>query len=216
MALSDAVKSKITNLLVENIGAKEVCDGITYVLLTANDSDKIREIYALQKEIQECGVDPNTILQSYKVSNGVIFDLNIGVAKQIASFLVTNGVNKGMIDGRKISGPDLIKDTPEKRRKEDIEKLGKFLKQCFKNKKYVVDLALFSRNKVGVTTFNAKDRKTGKDATVKYNAYAIRYWDIEVLNRVVLANEEFKVVKLEAGEILPSKNGVRFVLTLGK
>lgn len=216
MALSTETKTKIANFLVEDIGPKEVLDGITYVLLSNSERDmaKARELATIQKEVEAAGVNVNNVLRSYTVSNGVIFDLNLGVAKQTSEFITQSMCKVGAIDKSKLSSPDLIKDGPDKRRYEDIVKLGKFLKSCYDKKMYVVDIALFSRNKVGTTTFNAK--KDGKDVTVKYNAYAIRHWDIGSLNDNILCKQGFAVSKIEAGEILPSKNGVRFRLTLSK
>lgn len=216
MALSAETKTKLANFLVEDIGPKEVLDGITYVLLSGNERDvaKAKELTKIQAEVDEAGVNHNNVLRSYKVSNGMIFDLNLGVAKQTSEFITQSMCKAGAIDKSKLSSADLIKDGPDKRRYEDIVKLGKYLKTCYDKKQYTVDVALFSRNKVGTTTFNAK--KDGKDVTVKYNAYAIRHWDIQSLNENILYKLGFGVSKLEAGEILPSKNGVRFRLTLSK
>lgn len=212
-ALSENTKKKIANLLIEDIGAKEVLDGITYVLLTANDKAKINEIEQLRADIQADGVQADQVIRTWKVSNGVIFDLNIAVAKQTAEFLVASSDQMGLTNTGSMN-KDLVGNKPEKRRQEDIEKLAAFLKTCWKEGKHAVELCLYSRNKVGVTTFNA--RRGGQDVRVKYNAFAIRHWDISVINDNLLAREEFKVVKVEAGEIVPSKNGVRFKLYLGK
>ena len=214
MALTTEVKTKLANLLVEDVGPKEVLDGITYILLSnTTNRDKIEELVKLQSEIAACGVDPNTILCKYEVANGVIFDLNLNVAKQTSAFVTQSMIKSGAIKGAKLDNPDLIGDGPDKRRYEDIIKLGKYLVKCYKERKTTVDLALFSRNKVGTTTYNAK--RGNEDVSVKYNAYAIRHWDIATLNDQVLTKAGFKVINVEAGEIIPSKNGVRFRLTLG-
>ena len=214
--MSNETKMKLTKMLVEDIGAQEVVDGITYVLLdksTESDKTKANQYESIIAELGDSGTNPATILRKYDVSNGTIYDLDINVAKSIASFLLQQANKEGALNG-KIKSYDLIADKPDKRRREDIENLGKYLKKCVKEGKTAVEVCLFSRNKVGKTTFNAK--KGGKDVTVSYNAYAIRHWDIEVLNNIILANENFKVTKVDAGEIVPSKNGVRFVLHLTK
>lgn len=215
MAMTSEVKTKLANMLVDDIGPKEVLDGITYILLTntGKDAEKITEFTKLQKEIADCGIDPNTIIRKYDVSNGAIFDMNLNVAKQTSAFVTQSMIKAGAVKGANITNADLIGDGPDKRRYEDIVKLAKFLVKSAKERKSVVEIALFSRNKVGKTTFNAK--RGNEDVAVTYNAYAIRHWDIQQLNQL-LQREGISVVNVEAGEIIPSKNGVRFKLTLGR
>ena len=56
----------------------------------------------------------------------------------------------------------------------------------------------------------------GEAITIKYNAYSIRHWDIEIINEKLLIPAGIRVATIEPCEILPSKNGVTFVLYLDR
>lgn len=212
---ANETKMKLTKFQVEEIGGKEVVDGITYALyLTGKDDTKIQ---AAQEIIRELGDNAQNTMQAYQFSNGCVFDLNINVAKQISAFIIESSVKSGHLDPTKVSTSDLVGNGPDTRRREDIERLAKYLKKVYTTGRpgqKAVDVVLYSRNKVGTASFNAKDTK-GNNTIVTYQAFAIRHWDLNTLNQMFLANENFKVINAQAGEIIPSKNGVRFRLTIG-
>lgn len=74
-------------------------------------------------------------------------------------------------------------------------------------------MALFSKNSTNRIILNGKNSK-GEAIAVKYNAYAIRHWDIELINEKLLIPAGFRVSRIQPCEILPSKTGVSFVFTL--
>ncbi len=184
--------------------------GITYTLIFKNEKDKpLYEKYMkIKEEALKCGYDNNEAFRVYEVSNGYIFDMDLSLAKYL-----TVEISKGVAKQNKGATPvgDLIGDAPEKRRREDIALLAKHLKSQFKKGRRSVEVALFSKNSVPRIVVNAEDRD-GKTIALKYNAYAIRHWDIEDLNRSLLAPDGIRVTKIEPCEVLPSKTGVRFII----
>ena len=63
---------------------------------------------------------------------------------------------------------------------------------------------------------SANDKKSGKPVLVKYDAFAIRHWDLGDINTKMLIPAGIRIVKIEPSEILPPKTGVRFVLHLAE
>lgn len=211
MKLSAETVAGLSNCMVEAIGER-VYDGITYALLTGNseeDKKKINEYNNIIKSLNENGIDPKRVLQALKVPNGIIFDMNIGVAKEIANNIARTYAAK---NGKETSNIDLIKDGPIKRRQEDMTEIVKYLEKQARNGNTDIELALFSRNSIRRIVYTAKD-KQGKDVQVKMNAYAIRHWDLPMVS-TKLMEYGYKIAKAQAGEILPSKTGVRFEIQL--
>ncbi len=201
----------MTNFLVSEIGNKCI-DGITYAFVLKDDKDKetYREYMDIRREANKCGYGTDEAFRVYEVSNGYIFDMDLSVAKKIA-FELTKAVNK--TNGGKTPVADLIGTSPDKRRKSDMVGLAKFVKSQFDAGNNVVEAALFSRNLSPRIMITGRDPK-GNMVTLKYNAYAIRHWDIEVVNAKLLMPAGIRIAMIEPFEILPSKTGVKFKLYL--
>ena len=78
----------LTQFIVNEIGGKAL-DGITYVLVrtdntaTQVDKDRISKYEAIRKEATLCGFGNNQLFRMYTLSNGVIFDIDMGITKKI-------------------------------------------------------------------------------------------------------------------------------------
>jgi len=134
--------------------------------------------------------------------------MDLNVAKKITSEL-SKAVAKAN-NGNTPTG-DLIGDSPDKRRKDDMLGLAKYVKQQYDNGKKQIEVALFSRNSVPRIIISGVGPKNDM-ISIKYNAYAIRHWDIESINANMLIPAGIRISKIEPCEVLPSKTGVRFVL----
>lgn len=200
----------LTEFMVCEVGSKAL-DGITYTMLLKNNKDKeeIDRYMNIKHEAAKCGYTNNEVFRVYEITNGYIFDMDIATAKQITAEIVRT-LNK---NNAGIQNTDLINNLPEKRRKKDMVALGKFLKEEFDKGKRQVEVALFSKNSTNRIILNGKNSK-GEAIAVKYNAYAIRHWDIELINEKLLIPAGFRVSRIQPCEILPSKTGVSFVFTL--
>jgi len=205
---------KLSYFLTTEIQSRAL-DGITYAMVFKGPKDKetLESYMEIKKEVEKCGFGPNEVFRVYEVSNGYIFDLDLSVAKSITVKL-SEVVNK-MNNGQTPIG-DLIGSHPENRRKEDMSKLAKLIKNEFKEGKRRIEIALFSRNSVPRIVMSADDKKSGKPVLVKYDAFAIRHWDLGDINTKMLIPAGIRIVKIEPGEILPPKTGVRFVLHLAE
>lgn len=211
--ISKQLINMLSEFLVCDINSKAI-GGITYTFTLKNEKDKpTYEKYAkIKEEALRCGFGPSEAFRVYEVSNGFIFDMDLSIAKYL-----TAEISRGVAKQNKGATPvgDLIGDMPEKRRREDMVLLGKHLKSQFKKGKRSVEVALFSKNNVPRIEITGED-KNGKQVAIKYNAYAIRHWDIEDVNAHILIPEGIKVFKIEPCEILPSKTGVRFILHMAE
>lgn len=209
---SKELMDMLTDFVVCEIGAKAL-DGITYAMIL-KDNKKDMDIYnrymEIKKETRRCGYTDQDIFRVYEVGNGYIFDMDILTAKQITAEMA-KAVSK-LNNGETPVG-DLLNDMPEQRRKKDMINLAKYLKHEFDLGRNTLEVALFSRNSTNRIIINGRGPK-GDLLSVRYNAYAIRHWDLEVINGKLLIPAGFRVSRIKPCEILPSKTGVSFVITM--
>ena len=212
--ISKELYGKLTEFLTIEIESK-VLDGITYAMTLKNENDReSTESYKRIKDVAiKSGLGQNEAFRVYELQNGYIFDMDLTIAKHIA-YLLSKKVNKDT-NGKMPVG-DFIGDKPEKRRQEDMQKLARKCVNQFKAGKKVFDVALFSRNSVPRIQITGRDKRSGKDTVITYDAYAVRHWDIEEINARLLAKDGIKIAKIEPCEVIPSKTGVRFTLHLDK
>jgi len=209
------ISNKLLNMLTEfficEIGSKAI-DGITYCMLLKDAKERdIYERYKLiRKQANEEGNTNDEIFRIYEVNNGYIFDMDLSIAKNI-SYEITKAVSKA--NGGETPYGDLIGDMPEKRRKRDIINLAKFLKSEFDSGKEQTEIALFSRNSTNKILVTCKG-PNNEVLAVKYNAYALRHWDLENVNEKLLIPAGFRVSRLQPCEVLPYKTGVSFIVNM--
>lgn len=199
-----ALKAKLANFLFDYVGSK-VQDGITYAMMVSgkHSQDRVEELKSLCRELRAAGVNEK-VFRCYEVVNGYIFDIDLGVARDITARLA-----KEAMDINK----DLIGNGPARRRQEDIEKLAKSCKKWFNQGQEVVEVALFSRNSVPRINITGRDAKN-KGKMLTYEAYAIRHWDIDAVN-ALLQQSGIRILKVDTHEILPSETGLRVTLHIG-
>ena len=198
------LKGKLADFIVDYVGAK-VQDGITYSLKIndKNNIGKIDELMQLRKELTAAGVAETDVFRVYGVSNGYIFDVDLGTARDLIAKMA-----KGLagVDG------DLIGNMPNERRDADIKRLAKSIVKAAKNGSKSLEIAMFSRNSVPRITISGKD-SAGANKLLTFDAYAVRHWDIDEVNRLTLPHCA-RVTKIDTHEILPSETGLRVVLHL--
>lgn len=211
------LKDAITQFIVNELGGKAL-DGITYTLVrtdstsTAYDKQRLDEYQALRKEATMCGFQNQELFRVYNIQNGVIFDIDMGITKQITT-LITNKILEE--DGKPMKYEDVIGNKPEIRRKNDMISLAKYLDKQLKNGQNMVEVALFSRNSVPEIVINGQ-LSDGRYAVQKYKAYAIRFWDLENVNKNLLIPMGMRIKSVAPGAILPTRTGVLFQLELEK
>ena len=210
---SNELLNRLTEFLIIEIGEKAL-SGITYALYIKNEKDK--EVYerynAIKKEVLKCGYSNDEVFRIYEVSNGYIYDLDLSVAKKITTELA-KAVAK--TNGGTTPVGDLIGDGPSLRRKADMLGLAKYVKQQYDEGKRVIEVALFSRNSVPriVITGIGPNKEM---LPIRYTAFSIRHWDIQSINANILIPAGIRISKLDPCEVLPSKTGVRFILSIEK
>lgn len=206
---SKELLDKMTDFVITEIGSKAL-DGITYVMALKDGryDGLYKRCMDIKKEVLNCGFNENEAFRVYELKNGYIFDMDMSVVKRITIEL-SKAVAK--INGNTTAVGDLIGDSPSARRKDDMLALAKYIKKSYDSGKDKVEVALFSRNSVNriIVSCTGPD---GKPIAIKYNSYAIRHWDIESINANILVPAGLRVSKLEPCEVLPSRNGVKFIL----
>ena len=211
------LKDQLTQFIVNELGGK-VLDGITYSLIrtdnhsTNYDKQRLDEYQAIRKEASMCGFQAQELFRVYNLQNGVIFDIDMGITKQIAALIVNKMLNE---NGQPMKHEDIIGNKPENRRKSDMISLAKYLDKQLKSGNSIVEIALFSRNSVPEIVINGQ-LQDGRYAIQKYKAYAIRFWDLEDVNRNLLIPMGLRIRQVQPGAILPTRTGVLFQLELEK
>lgn len=208
---SKTLLDMLVEFMVCEIGSKAL-DGITYTMLLKTDKDKksYERYMAIRQEASKCGYSDNEVFRFYPVSNGYIFDMDLVTAKQITAEMAKSVAKN---NGGKTPIGELLKDRPDQRRKRDLANLAAYLKSAYDKGNRQTEVALFSRNSTNKIVVTGTGPK-GENMFIKYNAYAIRHWDIETLNESFLIPAGFRVKRIQPCEILPSKTGVSFVFTM--
>lgn len=208
---------KMMNLLAEflicEIGSK-VVDGITYQLILKSDKTKelCNHYMQLKKEAAACGFPDSEGFRVYELSNGVIFDMDISLANAVTRKLIDS---MGEEANASLEDYNAIKDRPELRRRHDMESLAKYVATEYNKGNTELAVALFSRNSSPHIMISAKNQNN-EIVTEKYNAYAIRHWDIKEINEKLLIPRGIRIARMEPCEILPSRTGVKFILYIEK
>lgn len=218
MAMTTRLLDMLTDFLVTNVEGKAMA-GITYAMaLKGQDDALIERGKRIKEETKNAGFTNGEVFRAYELSNGYIFDMDVSIAKYI-----TEQLAKKVSREQKIALPvtDLIGNRPEQRRGEDMRRLADYCIKQYKEGKRELELALFSRNnvpKIVITGTATSGNKAvnGKQIVVEYKAFAIRHWDIEDLNRSLLAPYGIMIEQITPCEVLPSKTGVRFILKLAQ
>lgn len=224
--LTGEIIEQLSSYMITEVTEKAVY-GITYSMFLENNAEdkrKIEEYTKLKQEIDACGIDSNSIFQKLKVSNGYVFNLEVEVARKVMA-IISERVYK-YTKGQTNAGRDLFLEKPTKRRKEDIEALAKLLIKEYNHNNpnrqaKKVEVALYSRNSSRKIMCMAKDSKgnsvkKGNDTVmIELDAFAIRHRDISEVSQKLL-QKGYKLVSSRIGEILPSKTGVRFVVSVDK
>lgn len=213
MKLNAELLDGLTDFLITEIESRSL-NGITYAMAFTSDKELIEKCQKIKENALKSGFKAEEVFRVYQLTNGYIFDMDLSVAKYLTQKL-TVAVQKNM--GVEVPTTDLIGDGPEKRRREDMQNLAKFCKSQYEKGIMTFEIALFSRNKVPRIVINGSDSakgNNGKSVILTYNAYAIRHWDIEEINTHLLVPAGVCITKIRPCEILPSKTGVRFEITL--
>lgn len=213
--MTKQLQNMLTEFFICEIKSKAM-DGVTYAMVLDNGTQKeqnnLKKYRAICEEASRCGYRSDELFRGYKIANGFIFDMDIGIAKGILMNIIS-AVNNTNGDSGNTNPQDVIGDSPDKYRKSDMLALARYVKSEFESGKNKVEVALYNRNanpKIIMTVKNTD----GSNVTIKYNAYAIRHWDIEIINDKLLIPAGIRISRLEPCEILPLKNGVTFNLYL--
>ena len=212
--MSRELEQMLTEFMLVEIGGNAL-DGITYALLVNGDKDneEIQRYKKIREEVTKCGYSDTQIFRVYPLSNGYIFDMDLDITKK----LTTKIAKKLSEDDPSIKQTmDLIGDHPEKRRRDDMVALGRYIAKKFNDGHRKIEVALFSRNSTNRITITGRSTNDKDDRIYQiiYNAYALRPWDLELVNERLLRPNGMRVSSLQPCEILPTKTGVSFILTL--
>ncbi len=207
--------NKLTEFLVCELGSKAL-GGITYILeLKDKRGLELFEKYKNIKELViESGFENDQIFRIFEIPNGYIFDMDLNVVKKITDKLMEVVEN---LDGEQLtdSKKELLEEYQEKRRRNDMMRLAKYIKTVYDNGDRVAEVALFSKNEVPRIVISGRT-EDGEIVSVKYDAFAVRHLDLEQVNANLLIPAGIRISMVEPCEVLPSRTGCKFKLYIEK
>lgn len=209
--MSKKLMNMLSEFIVCELGAK-VIQGVTYSMFIADrkkDVDLFNHYSVIKDEAVQCGYNSNEVIRTYEVGNGFIVDVDLLYAKEV---LLEVSKAAAVANGEEEYG-DRIGDKPEERRQRDFRHLAKFLKASFDMGKLQVEVVLFNKtptNRIADMGIGPRDEKL----IIRYNAYALRPDDIELINEYYLMPAGFRVASIRACEILPQKKGCTFEFSM--
>lgn len=208
---SEKLLNSLSEFLIRRIGSQAI-DGITYTMLTKDKKYEkdIKDFMEIRQEATNCGYSGDEVFRVFEVSNGYIFDMDMGTAKKITMKL-SESLNKAKT-GQAVQ-VDFIGDLPNKRRDRELSALYRYVSSKINEGQNTLQIALFNTNstdRIMFTGYNSKNEKVA----ITYKAFALKYWDLETLNRVKLMPTGYRIAIARLGQILPNLNGVSCELVL--
>lgn len=205
------LRNQLSEFLLNEIQSKAL-DGITYAMLSKDQKD--REDYerymTIRKEADMCGYDQDQVFRVFELNNGYIFDMDLSTAESILSAL-----SKPLINSEGVKGNifDVMGSRPAEHRAKDMKLLADYIKSEANKGNTEITVALYNRNSTNKVMISGKTMDN-KPVTIIYKAYAVRHWDLGQLNSKLLIPNGLRVSKVQPCEVLPSKTGVSFILTI--
>jgi hypothetical protein len=209
-SVSPELLNKLEGFFVNSI-AEKVLDGVTYIMVF-NTEQRLFETYnKIREDVDNLGYDKNTLFRVYQFSNGYVFDMDLSVSIHLAEKIMQENVPEAEGKQYKVN----ISDNIKQKRKSAMVSLAKHCVSQMDKGITKFDIALYSRNIVPKIIITAKDTK-GNDVMLKYKAFSLRHWDIDVVSNELLLPKGIRISKIEPCEILPARNGVRFTIHLAE
>lgn len=188
-----------------NFISEKFIDAVTYGLFFSTESQVITKCDEIFMETNDY-FGESGVMRKTEVCNGVVYDIDMSIVGYIMKRLLDEPDDK---DSRGYE--ELIGNSPETRRKKDTEKLAKLCLQNFHKQKRRFEVALYSISptpNILVTGYTSEQ----KMAALYYPAFALRQWDVDEINKSYLVPNGCRISTMEICDILPARNGVRFVL----
>ena len=201
--LLDKLKDFVLTFIGDNF-----IDGVTYALFFDKEAkiiEKCKDIFLDSSDY----FGENVVMREIKVCNGVVYDVDMSVVGFILKDWIDN-------QDKSIDLPpyaELIGNQPETRREEDIRRFSKLCYGTYQQGKRKLEVALCSLSTLPSIIIAGRDKEDNA-VSLYYPAFAIRQWDMERVNKDYLIKNNIRVNKLEVCDILPSREGVRYVIHL--
>lgn len=207
--ITDEVLEKIAVIVANGIGAKAI-DGINWTFVLDTDNVKIEEYESIRESLSNMGYKRNEILRAFKVPNGIVYDIDAEVVKQLVTKIMSQSEKADTCSS-------IMKTAYEERRNAEFAKLQVLIIKAIKSGKKNVSLALFNKNKGQKIAYKVKVTNgvdNDKYMEITLDAFALRHWDLEELNQNYLIPARCKIKRIEVIEILPTLTGVGFNVEL--
>lgn len=218
--MSKELKNMLSAFMISEIQSKAI-DGITYALKLniQNNKEDIEEYIRIRDEATKCGFEPNQQFRVFKVNNGYIFDMDLdtvkGMTMRIAKDLYASEGDKTVESKQQLQDLMLmLQEAPVNRRKKDLVALSNYILKEKHAGHDEVEVALFSRNSTNRIVIQGK--YNNEPVEIHYNAYALRHWDMAIINEKFLIPNGCRISRVTPCEILPSSTGVSFILTIDR
>lgn len=195
---------------VFNYIGDKILDAVTYALFYDGEE-------SLSAPCEEAYLDSNDyfgeleVMRKVKTCNGIVYDVDMSLICYILKEWLESDEEKGV----DMEGYDeLIGNTPETERESEIKRFSELCIDTFKKQnRRKLEVALYSMARIPILLITGRNQQN-KSISLYYHAFALRQWDIEAANKNYLVPNGIRVNKLEVCDILPERQGVRFIVHL--
>lgn len=210
---SDKLTKMLTGFIVAEIGTDGL-DGITYCMKIKNsrNAQEYNQYLEIREEANKCGYDKDEVFRVHELVNGYVFDIDMSTMVKVLMDVARATVD---VTGKNKELLSKVYREPEAVRKREVKRLANAILKKIEAGENSIDVALFNKNstdKAGVTV----DTPDGKSQYVYLNAYALRHWDIKVLNEQLLMKRGYRVARVIPKYVLSSENGIHTTLEFEK
>lgn len=209
-SLPREIIDRLTDFYLNELASKAVY-GISYAVFEASDKEKIKKYKALRELVDQNGYAKNEVFRMVEFSNGVVFDIDNSmtsyITKEVLTVMQEEDASLDVQLGHVIKIGTKARDT-------SMLNLAKHCLNEYKNKHREIEIVLFRSDNSSHALVNARVAGARDRVLLKYEAYMLKHWDLELVNKRHLIKAGIKINGVKALEILPNGAGVLFKLAM--
>lgn len=176
--------------------------GINWALINNRRKTEQNEYAEVWNKLRKMGFAPNEVMRIFKAPNGMIFDLDAVVLKEMVKYLT-----KGTPEEKSVYAK--IEIAYEQRRTAEMFRLADLVEKRMKRGENGILLALFSTSPNLEIRFRGED-ENGVTHQYRLPAFALRHCDLQECNLDYIIPRGYIIKKMDIYEILPAENGISY------
>lgn len=187
-------------------------DGVSYGLFFSSEDELNKFCDSIYLESNKY-FDAMEIMRKVETANGFIYDIDMKVVEHILrEWMKLNKKTKTGIT--LLEYEDIIGDSPKQNRNGDIIRLSELCYSSLEKGKNKLEVVLYSLSPLPNVLLTGKLKETKELIVLHYPAFVLKQWDLDTVNEEYLIPKGIRISKVEVCDILPNREGVRFIIHL--